>query len=229
MPDLTYLGVPIKPATPDLTAQVTQILDFEPDAIILSSQGADCWNLVAGLGRLGWTPTEIPLVLATSCVDFEAMKQPVISPRAIYFLGGRQPAQRSGDARPTPRAKFEAEIYQTKPVEYGLPADQLNKGFATRSWSVMMSLWEAASDLAVDGQDVHRRQPRGVLQGDGGPAHLRVDPARVRDGAGAVRRGVQPRRQRLAVGRNATRPRRRPDVRHRPGRRDGAEDRPLIT
>ena len=41
---------------PDVTPQVTQVLDFEPDVIIFSAQGADCWNLVDGLGRLGWTP-----------------------------------------------------------------------------------------------------------------------------------------------------------------------------
>ena len=63
--------MPIKPATPDVTPQVTEVLDFDPDVIIFSAQGADCWNLVDGLGRLGWTPEEIPLVLSGACIDFE--------------------------------------------------------------------------------------------------------------------------------------------------------------
>ena len=74
MPDLQHLGVPVKPATPDVTPQVTEILGFDPDAIIFSAQGADCWNLVDGLGRLGWTPQDIPLALSTACLDFEALE-----------------------------------------------------------------------------------------------------------------------------------------------------------
>ena len=72
MPDLTYIGVPVAPATPDITPQATEVLDFDPDAIIFSAQGADCWNLDNGLGRLGWTPDKIPMVLSGACIDFTA-------------------------------------------------------------------------------------------------------------------------------------------------------------
>ena len=87
MPDLSYIGVPIKPATPDVTPQVTEVLDFEPDAIMFSGQGADCWNLVDGLGRLGLDARQIPLVLSGACIDFEAMRAAGDLAEGIYFIG----------------------------------------------------------------------------------------------------------------------------------------------
>jgi branched-chain amino acid transport system substrate-binding protein len=74
-PEIEHIGIPIKPATPDLTPQVTQILDFDPEAIIFSGQSADCWNLVGSLGRSGWTNDDIPMVLAGSCLDLPKMQE----------------------------------------------------------------------------------------------------------------------------------------------------------
>ena len=93
MPDLTYIGVPIAPATPDATPQATEVLDFDPDVIIFSAQGADCWNLVDALGRLGWTPEDTPLVLSGSCTDFAAMEAAGDLTDGIYIhrLGQRHP------------------------------------------------------------------------------------------------------------------------------------------
>ena len=77
-PDLTYIGVPIAPATPDATPQATEVLDFDPDVIIFSAQGADCWNLVDALGRLGWTPEDTPLVLSGRAPTSPPWRPPAI-------------------------------------------------------------------------------------------------------------------------------------------------------
>ncbi len=87
MPDLDHIGVPIKPATPDVTPQATQVLDFDPDSIIFSAQGADCWNLVDGLGRPGGRPQDIPLVLSGACIDFEKMEAAGDLAEGVYFVG----------------------------------------------------------------------------------------------------------------------------------------------
>ena len=67
-------GVPIAPASPDVTPQATEVLDFDPDVIIYSAQGSDCWNLVDALGDFedaialacelggGHDPVSIPIV-----------------------------------------------------------------------------------------------------------------------------------------------------------------------
>ena len=100
IPDLEHIGVPIKPASPDVTPQVTQVLDFEPDVILFSAQGADCWNLVDGLGRAGWTPEQIPMIMTGACIDFEKMKAAGDLAKGIYFISaaGAQPHE-PGDHR----------------------------------------------------------------------------------------------------------------------------------
>ncbi len=154
MPDLQHIGVPIKPATPDVTPQVTEVLGFDPDAIIFSAQGADCWNFVDGLGRLGWTPDSVPLVLSGACLDFEAMEAAGSLAEGIYFIGSGGTVTQDPANIENPRDKFETEIYQSKPLEYGLPQAELTKGFATQGWSVMMSVWEIGSQLTAAGEEL---------------------------------------------------------------------------
>jgi branched-chain amino acid transport system substrate-binding protein len=155
MPDLEHIGVPILPATPDVTPQVTQVLDFEPDAIMFSAQGADCWNFVDGLGRLGWTPDQIPLVLSGACIDFAAMEAAGDLANGIYFTGAATSALNELDTIENERARFEAEHYQTKPLEYGLPETELTKGFATQGWNVLMTIWEMAGQIAAEGGEIN--------------------------------------------------------------------------
>ena len=154
MPNLTTIGVPIKPATPDVTPQVTEVLDFEPDAIIFSAQGADCWNFVDGLGRSGWTPDQIPLVLSGACIDFEAMRAAGDLANGIYFVGAASSVLNDPATIENPRDQFEAEIYQGKSVEYGLPEEELTKGFATQGWGGMLTLWQLASTIVTDGGEL---------------------------------------------------------------------------
>ncbi len=154
MPNLTSIGVPIKPATPDVTPQITEILDFDPQVVIFSGQGADCWNVVDGMGRLGWTPDAVPLVLSGACIDFEAMAAAGDLAKGIYFVGAPGAVLNPLDSIEDPRDRFEAEIYQTKLIEYGLDPAELNKGFATQAATGILSLWSYAAQIAAEGGEV---------------------------------------------------------------------------
>ena len=129
MPDLQHIGVPIKPATPDVTPQVTEVLGFDPDAIIFSAQGADCWNFVDGLGRLGWTPDSDP---AGAVRRLHRLRgdggRRRRWPRASTSSARPAPSPRTPTTIENPRDKFEAEIYQSKPLEYGLPRGRPAEG-----------------------------------------------------------------------------------------------------
>jgi branched-chain amino acid transport system substrate-binding protein len=145
IPDLQNIGVPIKPATPDITPQVTQILDFKPNAIIFSAQGSDCWNLVDGLGRLGWTPDKIPLVMSGSCIDFDAMKAAGDLAKGVFFITTGNSVTNDPTAIADPLAKFEATIFQTKPIEYGMDKSALFKGFGSNGFNSLVNIWELST------------------------------------------------------------------------------------
>ena len=154
IPDLQYVGVPVKPSTPDMTPQATQVLDFKPDAIIYSAQGADCWNFDAALGRLGWTPDAVPLVLSTACLDFDAMKAAGDLAKGIYFVGSSGTILNDPATLEDPFAKFEATTYQSKPLEYGMPQTELTKGYGAAGWNGMMSMWERGGDVVRNGDTI---------------------------------------------------------------------------
>jgi branched-chain amino acid transport system substrate-binding protein len=154
LPDLEHIGVPIQPATPDLTSQVSEILGYEPDVILFSAQGADCWNLVGALGAAGWTPDQIPLVLSGACIDFDAMAEAGDLSNGIYFVGSSGSLLNEIDTIEDPKDAIEAEVYQTKAAEYGLDETELRKGFGTQGFVAMMSLWEIASQIVVNGDEL---------------------------------------------------------------------------
>ena len=154
LPDLEHIGVPVKPATPDVTPQVTEVLGFEPDAIIFSAQGADCWNLVDGLGRLGWTPQDIPLVLSGACIDFDAMRAAGDLANGIYFVTAGGSVTNDLEAIEDPRDRFEAEIFQTKPIEYGMSESDLYKGFGSNGFNSMVNIWELSSRVVQSGEEL---------------------------------------------------------------------------
>jgi branched-chain amino acid transport system substrate-binding protein len=137
--------VPIKPATPDLTAQVTQVLGFNPEVIVFSGQGADCWNLVDGLVKQGWTADKIPMIMTGSCIDFEKMTAAGAPAVGTYFIGAAGAALSNPDLIANPRFKFEAVTYLEKAAKYGMTEADINKGFAAQGWSVMMTIWEQAN------------------------------------------------------------------------------------
>jgi branched-chain amino acid transport system substrate-binding protein len=146
---MTHIGVPVAPATPDATPQATEILDFDPSVIIYSAQGSDCWNFVDALGRLGWTPQEIPLVLSGSCTDFTAMEAAGDLADGIYITGSV-----NGLLAPLEGLEGDhleqATTYQTKGLEYGMTEDDLFKGFATQGFSAIMNIWEQS--LLIEGE-----------------------------------------------------------------------------
>jgi branched-chain amino acid transport system substrate-binding protein len=154
IPDLEYLGVPIKPATPDVTPMVTEILGFEPDAILFSGQGADCWNLVDGLGRLGWTPQDIPLVLSGACTDFEAMEAAGPLAEGVYFIGSGNSVIVDPATLEDPLARLEAETYQGAAARYEMPEADITKGFGATGFTSMITLWSVASTLAASGEEL---------------------------------------------------------------------------
>jgi branched-chain amino acid transport system substrate-binding protein len=149
MPDLTHIGVPVAPATPDITPQATEVLDFDPDVIIFSAQGADCWNFVDGLGRLGWTPEQVPLVLSGSCIDFTAMAAAGDLAKGIYITGTENAVLSPLDQIEGLHLEY-ATTYQTKGLEYGLTEDDLFKGFAGQGFSAIMNIWEQAQTIDGD-------------------------------------------------------------------------------
>ena len=152
IPDLEHIGVPIKPASPDVTPQVTQVLDFDPDVILFSAQGADCWNLVDGLGRAGWTPEQIPMIMTGACIDFEKMKAAGDLAKGIYFISAAGANLTSPETIENPRYRLEAESYLEKARQYGMPEADIFKGFGGSGWIGMMTLWEQAGIAARNGE-----------------------------------------------------------------------------
>ena len=144
-PELTYVGVPILPASADVTPQATEVLDFDPDVIIYSAQGADCWNFVNALGRLGWNPEETPLVLSGACTDFDALAAAGDLSKGIYLTSTENGLLSPLDGLEGQHLD-DASTFQTKAPEYGMPEDLLFTGFATRR------LWHDDEHLA-DGAD----------------------------------------------------------------------------
>jgi branched-chain amino acid transport system substrate-binding protein len=165
IPDLQQIGVPIKPASPDITPQVTQVLDFKPDVIIFSAQGADCWNLVDGLGRLGWTPDKIPLIMTGSCVDLQKQKAAGDLAKGVYFISSPGANVADPDSITDPRYKLEATSYVTKAKEYGMPDADITKGFGGSGWNTMMTLWEQTGIIANGGKDLTRENLATQLAG----------------------------------------------------------------
>lgn len=152
-PGLEHIGIPVLPAAADVTPQATEILDFEPDAIIYSAQGSDCWNLVDALGRLGWTPDQTPLVLSGACIDFTAMEAAGDLAVGVYLTSTENGVLNELDGL-TGQHLENATTYQTKAAEYGLSQDDLLKGFAGQGFAVMMSMHEFATRIAAGGDEV---------------------------------------------------------------------------
>ena len=146
MPFLKHIGVPILPGQADVTAQAQQVLDFKPDTIIFSAQGADCWTFVSSLGKLGWTPAKIPLVLSGACTDDNKAKEAGDLAKGIYFVGS---TPITNLAALSGLLKQEGELYKEKSLKYGGKDDYL-KGFGTQGFEGIMILWEAAN-LAAKG------------------------------------------------------------------------------
>ena len=136
-PKLTHIGVPILPGSADVTPQAQQVLDFKPDVIVFSAQGADCWTFVNALGKLGWTPAKIPLVLSGACTDDKAATAAGDLAKGIYFVG-TSPITQTANLKGL--LQEQSKIYLAKSDKYGAK-DQKLKGFATQGFLGMMNIW----------------------------------------------------------------------------------------
>jgi branched-chain amino acid transport system substrate-binding protein len=144
IPTLTQIGVPIKPGQADVTPEATLVLDFKPDGMVFSAQGADCWTYVSTLDKLGWKASETPLVLSGACLDLAKMKELGDITKGIYFIGGASilnPESLKG------QLKEEAITYAAKMKQYS-SSETAGKGFATAGFAVMMQVWEIMNESA---------------------------------------------------------------------------------
>ena len=148
IPDLQHIGVPIKAGQADVTPQATQVLDFKPDAIGFSAQGADCYTLIAALAKLGWTQAKTPLVMTGSCVDIQKLKEAGDVAKGIYFVGtGAATISQPGGL--SVQQKSESDTYTTRMAKYAEGgADTAGKGFASAGFSVLMQIWEIMNEQA---------------------------------------------------------------------------------
>ena len=148
IPDLQHIGVPIKAGQADVTPQATQVLDFKPDGIGFSAQGADCWTFISSLSKLGWTQTKIPVVLTGACIDLAKMKELGDIAKGIYFVGSGGATLSSPESL-TGQQKFEAETYVSRMAKYAEGgADTAGKGFATAGFTILMQVWEILNEQA---------------------------------------------------------------------------------
>jgi branched-chain amino acid transport system substrate-binding protein len=140
--NLTQIGVPADPGK-DKNPAATAVMDFKPDSIIFSGQGADCWDLVTALDKLGWKSSTTPLILSGACLDLAKMKELGDITKGIYFVGGASilnPESLKG------QLKDEAVTYNAKMAQYS-DKETGGKGFATAGFASIMQVWEVGSSI----------------------------------------------------------------------------------
>ncbi len=134
VPGLEHIGVAIKPGQADMTPQVTQVLDFKPDGILFSAQGADCWTLVNTLVKLGWKASETPLIMSGACIDDNKALALGDAAKGIYFLGSSPQRTDTVD----PLGKYEGGIMVDRMTKYG-NKDDAAKGFGINGFGTTVN------------------------------------------------------------------------------------------
>ena len=145
MAGMTHIGVPIKPGSPDVTPDAQKVLDFGPDVVIFSAQGADCWTLVNSMLKLGWTPAKTPLVLSGACIDLTTMKSLGNKIKGVYTVGASSILD--PDALTDPQLKREAKLYNSRGAKYAKDKTSKDKGFGTQGFTGIMQIWQMANQL----------------------------------------------------------------------------------
>ena len=213
IPDLEHIGVPIKPATPDVTPQVTADPRLRPgrDHVLrprAPTAGTSSTASAASAGRRSRSRSCCPVRASTST----RWRRPATSPRAsTSSAAAGVAAQRSRRRSRTPRDKLEAETLPDEGRRVR-PARRPDSTRASRRQGFigMMSLWELASRIVVDGGEVTPESIQTAYADDRRRPPVRLDAAVVLDGSGAVRRRLQRRGHRDPVGRREARPGPRP-------------------
>jgi len=146
MPGMTHIGVPIKPGSADVTADAQKVLEFKPDVMVYSAQGADCWTFVNSLLKLGWTPAT-PLVLSGACIDLTTMRALGDKIKGVYTVGAASILD--PDALKDPQQQREARLYNSKGKKYAKDKTSLEKGFGTQGFTGVMAVWQMANQLGT--------------------------------------------------------------------------------
>ncbi len=148
MPGLEHIGVPILPGQADVTPDAQKVLDFGPDVVIYSGQGADCWSLVNSMLKLGWTPDATPLVLSGACTDLTTMSELGDKIKGVYLIGSSSILV--PDALPAGQLQREARVYNEKGAQYASDDTSVGKGFGTQGFTGIMAIWQIANSIAGD-------------------------------------------------------------------------------
>jgi branched-chain amino acid transport system substrate-binding protein len=146
VPDLEQVGVAIPPDAPDLTTQATQILDFDPDAILYSAPAASCVSLVNALAGLGWTTDDAKAVFTGACFNQQQIEELGNKANGMIFVGAPDP--NVPDAYPDGLLKTEAEEYAAAMEEYA--PDVTRTGFAGTMFQDMLLLWHVLTNAAAE-------------------------------------------------------------------------------
>jgi branched-chain amino acid transport system substrate-binding protein len=128
-----------------VTPDAQKVLDFAPDVIVYSAQGADCWTFANSLLKLGWTPAKTPLVLSGACIDLTTMKALGNKITGVYTVGAS--AILDPDALTDPQLKREAKVYNAKGAKYASDKTSKDKGFGTQGFTGVMQIWQMANQL----------------------------------------------------------------------------------
>jgi branched-chain amino acid transport system substrate-binding protein len=142
---LVHSGVSFPPGAADLTGVAQQVLDAEPDVIIMTSAAQDDWNFVNALYALGYDPaTGPPVVFDDTANDPELIEAAGDKAEGVYFVGSTNFADLAGYEGLHRR---EAEQYEVKVKQYeGDNAPIAGLGYV--GFTSMMTLWQMWTDHA---------------------------------------------------------------------------------
>jgi branched-chain amino acid transport system substrate-binding protein len=153
VPDLERKGVPLPPTNPDLTSVANQILQFDPDVVLLSAPATVCFPLLAALNSVGYSVENVPFVMGSSCFDQASATDAGANAEGIYFVGSAGYLTRDPSTLEGAQAA-EASLYQEKAVQYGLDQEFLTRNFAQQGFTLVMSLSQRAAEVAAAGEPV---------------------------------------------------------------------------
>jgi branched-chain amino acid transport system substrate-binding protein len=145
--DLEFDDVNFPPGTADLTSVATQALENDPDAILMTVSGSDCWNFINALYAVGYNPDSGPaLVFNDACNDPERIEQAGEQARGVYFVG---PTNFSAAELYDGLLRQEVDLYEANLDEYeGEDAPRAGLGYV--GFTSTMTLWQLMTEYATE-------------------------------------------------------------------------------
>ncbi|MET0580216.1 MAG: ABC transporter substrate-binding protein [Ilumatobacteraceae bacterium] len=147
VPDLEYMDVPIPFGAPDLSTQASQILDFDPDAIIFSAPVGTCVSLANALAGLGWTAEEIPAVWTGACYGEAEMTELGDTADGMIFVSATSMLDTS--TYPDGLLLRQAEAFEEAMADY--QPDVTPTGNSGSIFQEMVTIWALLAQAAADG------------------------------------------------------------------------------